>query len=311
MRKTAISTPVIREMAWRFIAGEDLNAGLAAVRALNARGIKGTLNNVGTHVRQEADAIAAADVAIESLRRIHQEHVDSHLSLKLTQIGLDLSEDFCKRQLHRVLECAIETDNFVRIDMEESDYTERTLTIYEEMRQAYGTQHVGIVVQSYLRQVTGDLPRLLAGDSRIRLVKGGYWEPPSVVYRSKADIDQAFQKDIELLLTQGRNPALATHDPQCIDYALRVAAEAGLGPDDFEFQMLYGVRTDLQDGLVREGHTVRCYVPWGSQWYTYFLGCARRAAGELLRRPVRWSRPIPQPPIPQQQHTSSIDKVRA
>jgi proline dehydrogenase len=305
LRKTAVTTPVIREMAWRFIAGEDLNAGLAVVRTLNARGIKGTLNHVGTHVRQEADAVAAADVAIAALHQIQQEQIDSHLSLKLTQIGLDIDEDFCKRQLRRVLDCAAQSDNFVRIDMEESDYTGRTLGIFEEMRQEYGTKHVGIVVQSYLRNVTGDLPRLLAGDSRIRLVKGGYWEPASVVYRSKAEIDQAFQKDIDLLFTHGTNPALATHDPLCIDYALRVAAEVGLGPQDFEFQMLYGVRTDLQDRLVREGYTVRCYVPWGSQWYSYFLGCARRAAGGILRRPEGWGKPIPQ------HHASGIHKARA
>src|SRR5947209_5804144 len=195
LRKVVVTTPWIRDMAWRFIAGEDLDAGLAAVRALNARGIKATLNHVGTHVRSQAEAEAAAGAAVEALRRIHQQSLQSHLSVKLTQIGLDIDRDLCRTLLRRVLECAGALGNFVRIDMEESAYTECTIELFEEMRQAYGADRVGIVVQSYLRHRGGDLQRLLAGGSRIRLVKGGYWEPAAVAYQKQADIDRAFGRD--------------------------------------------------------------------------------------------------------------------
>lgn len=296
LRKAVVSTPGIRDLAWRFVAGENLDAGLSALRALNARGIKGTLNYVGTHVRRESDAIAATDAALEALRRIHQEKIDSHLSVKPTQIGLDVAEDCCRVQLRRILDQARDLGNFVRIDMEESPYIEVTLRLFEEMRDLYGVDTVGIVVQSYLRHRAGDLERLMAGGSRIRLVKGGYWEPPTVVYRKQADIDAAFHRDIELLLRHGRHPAIATHDTTCIEYAQRVAATVGRDPGSYEFQMLYGVRPDLQNRLASEGCTVRCYVPYGSHWYEYFLGCVRRVPGGLLRRFREWARPT-RPPL--------------
>jgi proline dehydrogenase len=170
------------------------------------------------------------------------------------------------------------------MDMEESAYTECTIRLFEEMRQAYGADTVGIVVQSYLRQRDGDLERLLAGGSRIRLVKGGYWEPAAVAYQGKAAIDGAFRRDADVLLARGRYPALATHDARIIAQARGTAQELGLDQRDFEFQMLYGVRRDLQDRLTRQGYAVRCYVPYGSQWYGYFLGCVRRVPGGVLRR---------------------------
>ena len=284
MRKLALSTPVVRDVAWRFVAGEDLDAGLAVLRVLNARGIRGTLNYVGTHVRSEAEAIAAADAAIESLRRIHETGLESHVSLKLTQVGLDLDEDLCRAQLRRVLDVAAEVGNFVRIDMEESAYTEQTIRLFEEARDAYGSDRVGIAVQSYLRHRGEDLERLLAGDSRIRLVKGGYWEPAGVVFRRKAEVDRAFLRDLDRLLTRGSRPAIATHDLRAIDHARAIAELAGLDKGSFEFQMLYGVRPDLQDSLVRGGYGVRCYVPYGGQWYAYVLGCVRRLPGGALQR---------------------------
>jgi proline dehydrogenase len=283
-RKAVLSTPVIRDLAWRFVAGENLDAGIAAIRSLNARGIQGTLNYVGTHVRSRPEAVAAADSAIAALRRIHAERVESHLSLKLTQIGMDIDDEFCRAQLRRVLDCAREVGNFVRIDMEESPYVGRTLQMYEEARAEYGTETVGIVIQSYLRERDGDLERLIADGSRVRLVKGGYWEPPSVAYKTAGEIDRCFDRDIEALLTRGRHAAIATHDARCIARAKEVAAGAGLGREAFEFQMLYGVRPDLQVQLVGEGYPVRCYVPYGGQWQTYFIGCVRRLPGGVLRR---------------------------
>jgi proline dehydrogenase len=276
--------PFVREVAWRFVAGEDLPAGLDVIKALNAKGIKGTLNHVGTHVRSEAEAISAADEAIAALRGLHAAGLDSNISVKLTQIGLDIRPDFCRTQLRRVLDCAREVDIFVRIDMEEFGYVESTIGLFEEMREEYGAEKVGIVLQSYLRNRPEDLSRLAVAGSRIRLVKGGYWEPPDVVYRKKRDVGGAFIADIERLLRDGRHPAIATHDPAAISFARRVAASTGLAKDALEFQMLYGVRTGLQDRLVAEGYVVRCYVPYGGQWYEYVLGCLRRVPGGFVQR---------------------------
>ena len=284
VRKAAVTLPFVRDLAWRFVAGEDLDAGLATVRALNAAGIGGTLNHVGTHVRTEAGAVAAADVAVESLRRIHREKVDANLSLKLTEIGLDVDDGLCREQLRRILDCAREVGNFVRVDMEESSYVPRTLALFEEMQASHGPDTVGVVLQSYLRHRGADLDRLLAGGARIRIVKGGYWESPAVVHRRRADVTAAFLRDVSLLLVRGRRPAIATHDPRAVEEACRVAAEAGIPPRGFEFQMLLGVARPLQQSLLREGYAVRCYVPWGDGWYEYFLGCARRVPGGALRR---------------------------
>jgi len=303
LRKTIMSTPFVRDLAWRFVAGEDLDAGLEAIRKINARGILGTLNFVGTHVKVEADAQAATDEAIRALTRIHEEHLGCHLSLKLTQIGLDISEELCRAQLRRVLEVTQRLGNFVRIDMEESPYVERTLQLLEEMLAAFGPETVGIVIQSYLRSRPHDLDRILDLGARVRLVKGGYWEQSNVVHKQKADIDQAFLQDLETLLRRGTHPAIASHDAACLSHAKEFAAQIGLAPENFEFQMLYGVRPDLQEQLVREGYVVRCYVPYGRQWYPYFLGCARRVPESILH----WFRGSVRPDPRQLVHSRTED----
>ena len=284
VRKVALSTPIVRDVAWRFVAGEDLAAGLTAVRDLNARGIKATLNFVGTHVRSETEAIAAADEAIAALRALDAARLDSHLSVKLTQIGLDVRPELCRDQLRRVLDCARDVGIFVRIDIEESRYVEATIDLFEEMRDAYGVERVGIALQSYLRHRRGDLGRLAAAGSRIRLVKGGYWEPADVVFQAKRDVDRAFLADVEQLMRVAPYPAIATHDPVAVEAACRTAAAMGRDRATFEFQMLFGVRPDLQRRLVREGFIVRCYVPYGGQWWAYVLGCLRRVPDGILQR---------------------------
>jgi proline dehydrogenase len=290
LRKAIMSTPFVRDLAWRFVAGEDLDAGLEAVRKINAKGILGTLNYVGTHVKIETDARAATDEAIRALIRIHEENLSAHLSLKLTQIGLDISEELCRQHLQRVLEVAHRLGNFVRIDMEESRYVDRTLKLFEGMLASFGPETVGIVIQSYLHNRPDDLDRVLDLGARVRLVKGGYWEQPDVVYRKKADIDLAFVRGLETLLRRATYPAIASHDAVCLAHAKEFAMQIGLPRESFEFQMLFGVRPDLQEELVREGYIVRCYVPYGRQWYQYFLGCARRIPESLLhwfQGPVR------------------------
>lgn len=282
-RKLVLSTPLLRDLAWQFVAGENLESGLAALRALNARGIHGTLNNVGTHVRSTPEAILAAEAAITALRRIKAEALSSHLSLKLTQIGLDIDQEFCRAQLDRILECAEETGGFVRIDMEESGYVEQTLRLFRDALNRYGADRVGIVLQSYLRNRPDDLTQMLKAGATVRLVKGGYWESPAVAHRNAREIDDRFGQDIDQLLAHGRRPAIATHDIRFLEQTKRTAGQMGLDRIDYEFQMLYGVREDLQESLVRDGFNVRCYVPYGGQWFTYFMGCVRRLPGGILR----------------------------
>ncbi|MGH2465521.1 MAG: proline dehydrogenase family protein [Candidatus Limnocylindrales bacterium] len=284
LRKVALSTPGIRDLAWRFVAGENLDAGIKVLRELKARGIRGSLNHVGTHVHDAAAADVATDDIVAAIQRIRAEGLDAHISIKPTQIGLDIDDATCRRNLRRALDVAVAEQVFIRIDMEESAYVERTIAIFEELRNAYGAANVGIVLQSYLRNPTGDLERLAAAGSRIRIVKGGYWEDPAVVYRAKADIDRAFARDVRLLLERATSPAIATHDAAVIAMARQVAAERHLDAGSFEFQMLYGVGRDLQAKLIRDGYAVRCYVPYGGDWFVYFLGCLRRLPAGSLRR---------------------------
>ena len=226
VRKLVLATPGMKGIAWRFVAGEDLDAGVAAVRALNRRGVKGTLNYVGWHVRDRPEAIAGADQAIDSLRRVADEDADSHISIKLTQIGLDIDEALCRAQLVRILECAAEAGVFVRIDMEESGYVQRTVGLFEEMLDRFGDGVVGIAFQSYLRTRAAELERLMMRRARIRLVKGGYTEPADVAYNRQEDIDAAFGHDVEMLLRRGHFPAIATHDPAAIDRARKIQQES-------------------------------------------------------------------------------------
>ena len=282
VRKAAMSTPFVRDLAWRFVAGEDLEAGLATARALDARGIETTLNLVGTHTRLEADAVAAADQVLAAVDGIAASGIRSHVSLKLTLIGLDVDPALCRSQLQRILDRAAEAGVFVRIDMEESAYVETTIALFEEARERYGADRVGIVLQSYLRGRRDDVARLAASGAGIRLVRGGYWESPDVVFTSRAEVDEAFYGDIDVLIRDGVEPAIATHDEGAIEAAKRAVGTHGKGRRDIEFQMLLGVRADIAAQLVADGWRVRCYVPYGGQWYAYALGCIRRLPATLL-----------------------------
>ena len=283
-RKFIMSAPVLRDLAGRFIGGDDLRAGLTAVRGLNVRGIKGSLNFHGMHVQDVEEAKRAADQAIDALRRIREEGIDSHVSVKLTKIGLDVDVALCRTQLRRILDCAAETGGFVRIDMEESVYVEETLRTFEQMQDLYGGGTVGLAIQSYLRHRSEDLDRLLDRGASIRLVKGGYREPRSLVFHTKAEVDAAFKRDIERLLKRGTSPAIATHDAEAIAWTKTLQERLGLGKDAFEFQMLLGVKPDLQEGLVADGYTVRGYVPYGGDWATHLVGCLRRIPADALAR---------------------------
>ncbi|WP_285606351.1 proline dehydrogenase family protein [Geothrix edaphica] len=281
-RKAILGLPVLRDLAGRFVGGKDLASGLATVRGLNARGLKGSLNFHGMHAESIAEAQTAIDQAIDALQAIGADRLDAHVSVKLTKIGFDLDPALAEAGLRRILDCAARTGGFVRLDMEEAVYVEDTLRMFEAMLSQYGPERVGIVIQSYLRHRRQDLDRLMALGASIRLVKGGYREARDVVLHRRVEIDTAFHEDIERLLRQGHAPAIATHDAEAVAWTKTVQKRLGLGQDAFEFQMLLGVKPDLQARLREEGYAVRCYVPYGGDWATHLVGCLRRLPMDLL-----------------------------
>lgn len=276
---TVAGNPAIRRTAMkhgmklgasRFVAGETLEQALESVAELNRQGIEATMDHLGEFVADAAEARAAADVCVRTLDGIHKSGVRSHLSLKMTQLGMDISKDLCMENMRRIVGRAREYGNFVRIDMEDSPRTDITLEIFQELLAEFGPQHVGTVVQSYLYRTDKDLENLAAMGAKLRLVKGAYMEPPSVAYPSKADVDAAFVRHIKYYLANGPHVAIATHDEKAILASKQFAAENQIPMERFEFQMLYGIRRDLQKQLVEEGYTVRVYVPFGQDWYGYF-----------------------------------------
>ncbi len=260
-----------RAFANRFVAGETLDTAMSAVRSLNARGITASLDLLGESVHNEAEAKHTARQYLELLDRIASEGVDSNVSLKLTAMGLDVSEELCLRLMDEVLARAREHATFVRIDMESSAYTQRTLDMFEDRLYPCYREHVGIVLQSYLYRTMADVEDAIRLRARVRLCKGAYKEPDTVAFPDKKDVDDSYVRAMRLLLTRGNYPGIATHDEAIIDEAKRFALAQGIAADRFEFQMLYGVRRDLQDRLVEEGYRLRVYVPFGTQWYPYLM----------------------------------------
>jgi proline dehydrogenase len=260
-----------KRLAQRFVAGETLEEAIRAVDPLNKKGITASLDLLGESVHTEREAQAASREILTMLDRINERRVQANVSLKLTQMGLDISEELCVALMHDVVGRARDLRTFIRIDMEDSTYTERTLRLFEDrLHPSYG-DHVGIVLQSYLYRTLADVERAIAIKARVRLCKGAYREPATVAYPEKADVDANYVRCMHKLLSEGNYPALATHDERIIREAKRYVRANGIGADRFEFQMLYGVRRDLQEQLVREGWRVRVYVPFGTQWYPYLM----------------------------------------
>ena len=262
---------IAKRFASRFVAGETVDSAIEAVRALNARGITATLDLLGESVTNEAEARASGREYLALLDRIHSQKLDANVSLKLTAMGMDISEDLCVAIMREILERARGYDTFVRLDMESSEYTEKTLQMFYDRLYPNWPQNVGIVLQSYLYRTEQDTERAIAARARVRLCKGAYKEPPSVAYPDKKDVDANYVKCMKALMTRGHYAGLATHDEKIIEEAKRFAREQGIAPDRFEFQMLYGVRRDLQEGLVRDGWRMRVYIPYGTQWYPYLM----------------------------------------
>lgn len=266
------SNAIARRLASRFVAGETLDTAVAAVRELNARRISASLDLLGESVHTAAEATEAAAVAVRMLERIAKDRLNANISVKLTQFGLDLDGGRdAALNATSVLERAQALDIFVRIDMEASAYTERTLGLVERDLYPRFPKHVGVVIQSYLYRSAEDVARLIGHGMRVRLCKGAYKEPPAVAFPAKADVDRAYGQLMEQLIERGTFPGIATHDPVLIERAKRFALARGITKDAFEFQMLYGVRRDLQDALVKDGWRVRVYVPFGTQWYPYLM----------------------------------------
>jgi proline dehydrogenase len=260
-----------KKFARRFVAGETLDDALSAVRTLNARGITASLDLLGESVTNEREARAAESEYLRILDRIHEERLDANVSVKLTAMGLDISEELCIAIMHDVLGRAQAYRTFVRLDMEASAYTERTLRLFEERLYPTYKEHVGIVLQSYLYRTWSDVERAVKLQCRVRLCKGAYKEPASVAYPEKREVDANYIKCMHALLEEGNYPGIATHDPAIIAEAKRFVAEKGIDRSRFEFQMLYGIRRDMQEQLVREGYRMRVYVPFGTQWYPYLM----------------------------------------
>ncbi len=275
MRRTVTEAPLARRMAERFVAGGSLDEAVLAARTLNDAGLAVSLDYLGELVTSREEALSATDMAIRTLERIAAEGIDGNISVKPSQLGLEVEESFCLDNLARILERARELGNgtgeiFVRIDMESSAYTERTIRLVEQLRER-GYLNVGTVVQSALRRTDDDLDRLIELGTRVRLVKGAYKEPPAVAFQDKGEVDAAFVRQMERLLEHGSYPAIATHDESIIVQTRRFAFEFGIPRDSFEFQFLYGIRRDLQQRLREEGYHVRIYLPFGESWYPYLM----------------------------------------
>ena len=260
-----------KKLAHRFVAGEDLDSAVTAVRVLNANGITASLDLLGESVTNEHEARETGREYLRILDRIEREKLDCNVSMKLTAMGLDISEDLCVAVTQSVLERAQQYGTFVRLDMEGSAYTERTLRIFEDRLYPSYKENVGIVLQSYLYRTFDDVQRANRLRARVRICKGAYQEPATVAYPEKKDVDANYVKCMHSLMTDGNYPGLATHDEAIIAEAKRFAREKGIRTDRYEFQMLYGVRRDLQQQLVREGYRMRVYVPFGTQWYPYLM----------------------------------------
>ena len=260
-----------QKFASRFVAGETLETALAAVRALNAQGISATLDLLGESVHNEREARTQQAQYLALLDAIAAEQLDANVSLKLTAMGLDIADELCVAIMQEILEQARRHRTFVRLDMEGSAYTERTLRLFEDRLYPGFREHVGIVLQSYLRRTLADVDRANQLKCRVRLCKGAYQEPATVAFPDKADVDRTYLQCMERLVEHGNYPGLATHDERMIAETKRFVAERGIARDRFEFQMLYGVRRDLQAQLVKDGYRMRVYVPFGTQWYPYLM----------------------------------------
>ncbi len=267
IRTFVIGNQATRRVARRFVAGETLEEAIDVAQKLNARHISVSLDHLGENVSDANEASATADEYVRTLDRIQASGVEANISVKLTALGLDIGDDVCRSNLIQVLQRAQDYNAFVRVDMEGSDYTERTIALVLDLHRQF--PNVGTVIQSYLYRSPDDVAQLIDQGVRVRLVKGAYLEDPSLAFPHKADVDAQYVLLMRALLERGVYPAIATHDERIIEEAIHITRAQGIPRARFEFQMLYGIRRDLQERLAALGYNVRVYVPYGSQWYPY------------------------------------------
>jgi proline dehydrogenase len=281
-----VQVPISRQMSRRFVAGETLAEAVVAVQSINAQGMLATLDHLGENVANEAEAIAAADEYLFALDALAAAGADSNVSVKLTQMGLDLGDEFCFQNVSRIVRRAAELGNFVRVDMEGSPYTERTIGIYRRLRRDF--DNVGIVIQAYLHRSQADVESLIAeGIGHFRLCKGAYDEFASIAYRDRPRVTQALNALARTCLeplgrARGAYAAVASHDEEVINFVRAYAYQHEVPPSAYEFQMLYGIRRELQEKLARGGYRMRVYVPYGTHWYPYYMRRLAERPANLL-----------------------------
>lgn len=269
LRRWMEISPLAHRLAHRFVAGDTLDQALAVCRRINAEGIFATLDYLGENFRTLEEAEQCRDAYVRTLGAIVDNGIDSYVSLKLTQFGIDVSEDACRNNVDALIKYAADRNSFVRIDMESSAYTDRTLRLVEDLHEKYSA--CGTVIQAYLYRSAQDIERLNARQIRVRLCKGAYLEPPEVAFRHKRDVDRNYLDLARVLLDDGNYPAIATHDEAIIREVIAHCRRNSIAPSRFEFQMLYGIRRDLQRKLVTDGYRLRLYIPYGEAWYPYFM----------------------------------------
>jgi proline dehydrogenase len=262
---------LFRKLTTRFIAGDDIDEAVAAIREINAQGCSASFDHLNESVSGIAEAEAEVKEYLDVLAHIDETGINSNVSIKLSQFGLQIDPELAYRNARLVVEDAARRGNFVRVDMEGSNDTQATIDIFKRLRGEFGLNDVGIVLQSYLYRTMDDARDLLKIPARIRLWKGAYNEPPEVAYPEKQKVDENYVQVMQLLLSSGIYHGIATHDPKMIDATKDFAQREGVSKDAFEFQMLYGIRRDLQEQLARDGYGMRVYVPYGKHWYPYFM----------------------------------------
>jgi proline dehydrogenase len=271
LKDFAVRFRPLKKMTRRFVAGEDIEEAIAAIREINKLGCTASFDHLNESVANQAETEEEVREYLRILARIDETGIRSNVSIKLTQFGLDIDPELAYKNARTVVEEAARRGNFVRVDMEQSSVTQTTIDIFKRLRSEFGLNDVGIVLQSYLRRTFEDAQEMLKIPARIRICKGAYNEPPEVAFPDKKDVDDNYVRVMKLLLSSGTYHGIATHDPNMINATIRYARDEGIGKDAFEFQMLYGVRRDLQEKLAADGYNVRVYVPYGKHWYPYFM----------------------------------------
>jgi proline dehydrogenase len=271
LKDFATSFKIFKKLTTRFVAGETIDEAVQFIREINAERASATFDHLNESVGSASEADSEVNEYLNILSKIDDSGINSNVSIKLTQFGLGLDPELAYKNARKVVLEAQRRGNFVRVDMEDSTVTQVTIDIFKRLRAEFGLNDVGIVLQSYLRRTLADAEDLVKLPARVRICKGAYYEPPEVAFPDKKDVDANYVRVMQLLLSSGIYHGIATHDPKMIQATIDFVRREGIGKEKFEFQMLYGIRRDLQRQLARDGYNIRIYVPYGKHWYPYFM----------------------------------------